>query len=149
VLKLVFLLFFFSSFSAAVVNASDVDSYFASLKSSESNVRSGPGLNFPVKWIVINHKIPISVIDKYNAWLKIQDEDGFEGWIHRSLLGKKQYFVVKNNMAILYKNPSSLLIPIYKLQSGVRGEIKSCRKQWCNVMIANIIGWININDIWG
>lgn len=121
---------------------------FMSLKVSEANVRTGPGHNFPVKWILVKKHIPLEIIDSYDNWYKIKDEESKIGWIHKSLISRERFFVTVKNNTILYKNPRHRYSE-YSLELGVRGKIKSCRSKWCKVSIKDIQGWIKKVDIWG
>jgi SH3-like domain-containing protein len=121
---------------------------FISLKASEANVRSGPGLNFPVKWMLVSKNMPLEVSDIYENWYKVKDQDNKEGWLHKSLLSRKRYFVVTNSKVKLYRNPKYPPFSFF-LEKNVRGRLLSCRDKWCKVKIGKIKGWLKKGDIWG
>ena len=53
---------------------------FVSLRSDEVNVRVGPGVRYPVKWVFRQKAIPVEIVQEYDTWRKIRDWEGAEGW---------------------------------------------------------------------
>ena len=49
------------------------------------NVRSGPGMNFEVVFMV-GAGVPFKVRKRQDAWLHVEHADGDQGWIERSLV---------------------------------------------------------------
>ena len=88
-------LFFFANIAIAAVK-SDEAGYpiFASLKYHETNVRTGPSINYPIKWIYQGNNIPLEIIGKYNNWLKVKDFKGDIGWIHLTLISQSRNFII-------------------------------------------------------
>lgn len=121
---------------------------FMSLKVSEANIRTGPGVRFPIKWILVKKHVPLEVLDHFENWYKVRDEESQEGWIHKNLMSRERFFVVSSNEALLYKNPKRLYV-LYGLEFGVRGKLQSCRNKWCEVKIDKMTGWLKREDIWG
>src|SRR5690606_13563935 len=58
---------------------------FVSLASDEVNVRTGQGPKYPVKWVYTTKNRPVEVILEYDAWRKVKDMDGEQGWVHGTL----------------------------------------------------------------
>jgi SH3-like domain-containing protein len=54
-------------------------------KSEKSNVRSGPGTGYKIKFTV-EKGIPFRVLQRKNKWVFVRHADGDKGWIHSSLL---------------------------------------------------------------
>lgn len=121
---------------------------FVSLKVSEANIRTGPGVKFPIKWILIKKHIPLEILDHFDNWYKIRDEEHQEGWIHKNLISSARYFIISKDEAVLYKNPKRYYV-LSRLESGVRGKIKSCRYKWCEVQIGKMNGWLKKDNMWG
>jgi len=67
--KIIFILFF-SLFLFFDLYAKDE---FLSLKYSKVNVRYGPGLDYPIKYIYKKKNLPVKVIDKKENFRKIID----------------------------------------------------------------------------
>lgn len=54
-------------------------------KKDTCNVRSGPGQNNPIVFIVDNG-VPFRILKSKGKWLHIQHSDGDKGWIHENLV---------------------------------------------------------------
>ncbi len=50
----------------------------------KANIREGAGAGFPVRWEV-DKEYPLKVVSADGAWLEVTDEDGLDGWIHKSV----------------------------------------------------------------
>ena len=124
------------------------ENYYLMLKNSKVNVRMGPGLDYPVKFIYKKKYLPVKVIDKKENFRKIIDHKKNSGWIHISQLKKVNSVIVLSNR-ILFKKPSFNSRPIANIDSGRLLVLKKCKKDWCEVMSQNYKGWINIDDVWG
>src|SRR4026209_512491 len=59
---------------------------FASLRSDEVNVRTGPGPRYPIDWVFKRKAMPVEIVAEYENWRKIRDWQGASGWVHQSLL---------------------------------------------------------------
>ena len=152
ILTILFFIFFTHFFSSEIYAEKLSDKNyptFYSLKYDETNVRSGPGINYPIKWIFQGNNIPIEIITKFNHWYKIHDIQGDTGWIHSTLISSSRKFIVQNNNSILYRKPGQNAIAQYKLENNVRGKIMSCLRNWCEINIDGIYGWIEKTNIWG
>ena len=124
------------------------ENYYLMLKNSKVNVRMGPGLDYPVKFIYKKKYLPVKVIDKKENFRKIIDHKKNSGWIHISQLKKVNSVIVLSNR-ILFKKPSFNSRPIANIDSGRLLVLKKCKKDWCEVSSQNYIGWINMDDVWG
>ncbi len=124
------------------------ENYYLMLKNSKVNVRMGPGLDYPVKFIYKKKYLPVKVIDKKENFRKIIDHKKNSGWIHISQLKKVNSVIVLSNR-ILFKKPSFNSRPIANIDSGRLLVLKKCKKDWCEVSSQNYKGWINMDDVWG
>ena len=59
---------------------------FLSLKKNKTNVRYGPGLDYPIKYIYRKVNLPVKQIDKKENWRRVIFLDNNSGWIHWSQL---------------------------------------------------------------
>ncbi|MFN7709352.1 MAG: SH3 domain-containing protein, partial [Holosporales bacterium] len=55
---------------------------FATFRSSEVNVRVGPGREYPVEWTYYRANLPVEIFQEYDVWRHIRDAEGTEGWVH-------------------------------------------------------------------
>lgn len=126
-------------------------SYFASLRANETNVRSGPGQNYPIKFTFKLKAIPVKVVNEYDNWLEIEDYEGDAGWITQSLVTKKRMLIIRNDgglteMRSKNKDKSKM---IYRLENNVIGEYQGCEGQRCEVKIEGKRGWVNKGELFG
>lgn len=141
--KVVFL--FLISFCTNVLGN---ENYYLMLKNSKVNVRMGPGLDYPVKFIYKKKNLPVKVIDKKENFRKVIDHKKNSGWIHISQLKKINSIIVLSNR-ILFKKPTLNSKPIANIESGRLFVLKKCKKDWCEVSSLNYTGWINMDNVWG
>ena len=73
------------------------ENYYLMLKNSKVNVRMGPGLDYPVKFIYKKKYLPVKVIDKKENFRKVIDHKKNSGWIHISQLKKADSAIVLSN----------------------------------------------------
>src|ERR1700757_4096765 len=80
---------------------------FASLRSDEVNVRTGPGTRYPVDWVFKRKGMPVEIVAEFENWRKNRDLQGASGWVHQSLLTGKRSFLIASKAASLHKTPSA------------------------------------------
>ena len=141
--KVVFL--FLISFCTNVLGN---ENYYLMLKNSKVNVRMGPGLDYPVKFIYKKKNLPVKVIDKKENFRKVIDYKKNSGWIHISQL-KKVNSVIVLSKRILFKKPTFNSKPIANIESGRLFILEKCKKDWCEVNSQNYSGWITTENVWG
>ena len=122
--------------------------YFLMLKNKKVNVRYGPDLNSPIKYIYKKKFLPVKVIDKKENFRRIIDFKNNSGWIHSSQLSKIKSFILLEDQ-ILFSSPTKYSKPILKITKGRLLLVKKCKKKWCKVKTKNYLGWIKTNNIWG
>ena len=142
--KISIIIFFYLSFFS-VSMAEDV---FLSLKKDKVNVRYGPSLESPIKYIYKKINLPIKQIDKKENFRRIIDHKKNSGWIHISQL-KKINSVIPLKDKILFKKPSNFSKPLAKIKKGRILIVQKCENNWCKIKTEKFKGWIKKNDIWG
>ena len=124
------------------------ENYYLMLKNSKVNVRMGPGLDYPVKFIYKKKYLPVKIIDKKENFRKVIDHKKNSGWIHISQLKKINSVIVLSDR-ILFKKPTFNSKPIANIESGKLFVLEKCKKNWCEVSDKSYSGWINIDNVWG
>ena len=142
-LKIFLILIIF--FHLSLAHSEDV---FLSLKKNKVNVRYGPSLDFPIKYIYRKINLPIKQIDKKENWRRIIDIKNNSGWIHWSQL-KKINSVITLKEKTLFKKPSLFSKPIAKIKKGRLLVVQKCDGNWCKIKSEKFKGWIKIDNIWG
>ena len=139
------LIIFLSLFFFSITGAEEI---FLSLKKNKVNVRYGPSLESPIKYIYKKINLPIKQIDKKENWRRIIDLKNNSGWIHKSQL-KPINSVIPLKDKILFKKPSLFSKPIAQIKKGRILVIKKCENNWCKVKSDKFDGWVQTDNIWG
>ena len=126
--------------------------YFASIRASKANIRSGPGKHYPVKFTFNAKNIPVHVISEYDNWNEIKDYQGHIGWISKALLTKRRSLMVvtssDRNVNFYNKKDSKSRILFY-LKRFVVGEYLDCQGKWCRMKVKGKKGWVRRESLFG
>ena len=123
---------------------------FVSLRSDEVNLRTGPGLTYPIDWIYRRSGMPVEVVEEFDTWRKIRDWEGTEGWVHQSMLdGKRTFVVIGSDVQRMRLAPEADAHPAARLSPGVIGNLLECGPTWCRGDVQGYHGWIERNLIFG
>ena len=141
------LIFFLLTFSFTKVVFAE-NNYFLMLKNKKVNVRYGPDLNSPIKYIYKKKFLPVKIIDKKENFRRIIDFKNNSGWIHTSQLSKIKSFILLEDK-ILFSKPTKYSKPILKISKGRLLLVKKCKVQWCKIKTEKYIGWLKANNVWG
>ena len=124
------------------------NNYFLMLKNKKVNVRYGPDLNSPIKYIYKKKFLPVKVIDKKENFRRIIDFKNNSGWIHTSQLSKIKSFILLEDKT-LFSKPTKYSKPILKISKGRLLLVKKCKAKWCKVKTKKYIGWLDAKNVWG
>ena len=121
---------------------------FLSLKKDKVNVRYGPSLESPIKYVYKKINLPIKQIDKNDNFRRIIDVKNNSGWIHVSQI-KKINSIIPLKDKILFQKPSNFSKPLAKIKKGKILIVKRCNENWCQIKTSKFKGWIKNTNIWG
>jgi SH3-like domain-containing protein len=122
---------------------------FASLRSGEVNVRTGPGTRYPVEWMFVKRGLPIEITAEFGTWRRITDGQGGDGWVHRSMLSGRRAGIVIPKTETIRRRASADSPAVAKAEQGVVVAIRACRDKWCEVDVEGFRGWLPQASIWG
>jgi SH3-like domain-containing protein len=122
---------------------------FVSLRASKINLRSGPGMNFPIQWVYQRRHMPVEVIAEYDTWRKIRDWQGTVGWVHQSMLDGSRYALITGGERALLHDPSDGAPATAKLKPGVIAGILRCQGAWCRLDAEGYKGWLKRGEFYG
>ena len=152
-LLLIVILVGMAGFRAGAVETSGLPlPRFVSLRSDEVNLRTGPGVRYPVDWVYTRRDMPVEVIAEFEAWRKIRDWQGTEGWVHQSMLSARRMIVVIGpSQRRLRAEPDDKSPVLAMLDANVMGRLAACPKGkvYCKVDVENIQGWLKRDEFWG
>ncbi|NDB83222.1 MAG: hypothetical protein EB127_10920 [Alphaproteobacteria bacterium] len=141
--------FIFSPFEASAEKKQNLPR-FASIKASEANTRTGPGMNYPLSFLYQYRGIPVEIIAEYDQWRKIRDINGDEGWMHSSILSSKRFVMVKGqHETLLHVKDNAKSEIIARLEPYLNCELIKISNLWCKIRCAEYTGWAERVDIWG
>ncbi len=124
---------------------------FASLRSDDINLRSGPGARYPIDWVYKRRELPVMIEREFDVWRLIEMPDGTKGWVHQATLTGRRTFVVTGADATLRASASQTAEAVAVLRVGVVGRIRACdaASDWCQVQAADQHGWLPRSAFWG
>tara|TARA_Y100000817_G_scaffold254011_1_gene206932 strand:+ start:455 stop:904 length:450 start_codon:yes stop_codon:yes gene_type:complete len=144
--KIIFFVFFILFFNSKAFSTET--EYFLMLKNKKVNVRFGPNMNSPIKYVYKKINLPVKVIDKKENFRRIIDHKKNSGWIHISQL-KKSKSLITTSKKILFNKPTKYSKPLAKLDIGRLLLTKKCNRDWCIVKTGEFTGWVSKDNIWG
>lgn len=125
---------------------------FVSLRSNHINARSGPGARYPIEWVYMQKSAPVEIIAEFELWRKIEDWQGSESWVHKSMLsGKRSVKVITPGENNVYAKDDFKAKIIAKVEDEVVGEIEKCpvNNSFCKIKFASITGWVPRQNLYG
>jgi SH3-like domain-containing protein len=125
---------------------------YASLKSDDVNMRSGPGERYPVEWTYKRRDLPVKIEREFDVWRLVEDMDGIKGWVHQATLtGRRSFVITGTEDRTIRADASPTADAVAVLRPGVVGRIRACdaTKDWCQVQVDDYRGWLQRGDFWG
>lgn len=125
------------------------EAYYASLRDARTNLRSGPGARYPVKWVLTRATMPVKIIREFDVWRQIELFDGETGWVHMNLLsGRKTALVLEKTREMRIKPEENAQI-VLRVEPGVIVKLDQCVKAWCSIGVSGYEGWMPAAALWG
>ena len=122
---------------------------YASLRSPKVNLRSGPGIRYPVEWVYMRRGLPLKIVAEFDAWRKVRDWRGTVGWVHRSMLTGKRTVITTASEVVLRRKPSPDAPAVARTRAGVIARVLTCEGIWCRIQAGGIRGWGRRSGLWG
>ncbi len=123
---------------------------FVTFALDKGRMRAKPSTNHRVLHVYVRQGLPLKVLEEEGSWRRVQDHDGVEGWMNRSLLSNDRGFRVMAPLARMYQKADLTSGVKAELQAGVVGALTRCRDDgWCRAVLPEVSGWIQAGDVWG
>ncbi|MGC2412959.1 MAG: SH3 domain-containing protein [Stellaceae bacterium] len=123
---------------------------FVSLHSDKVNLRTGPGRQYPIEWVLTKKDMPVEIVAQFEHWRRIQTSDGTKGWVQEHMVaGKRTVIVNSGDVHPVYQLPDPASPVVARAAPGVVARLLECRGTLCRVEADNISGWMQRTDIWG
>lgn len=123
------------------------------LRSNKVNLHVGPGLNYPVDWVLTLRHMPVHVVAESGAWRRIQLIDGTRGWVHKSTLCVRKMAQLKRQV-FLYASPSEQAKRMAKMGAFAVVSLVKRKGAWMKVQATTpdgdmTVGWLQEEALWG
>jgi len=122
---------------------------FASLRAPEVNLRTGPGIRYPVEWVYTRRGMPLEIVGEFDTWRRIRDWQGTEGWVHQSMLSGQRSALIVGKERPLRRTPDDDAPAVALVQAGVVGEVDGCEGSWCRIVVQGFAGWLREDEFYG
>jgi SH3-like domain-containing protein len=124
---------------------------WASLRSDEVNLRSGPGTRYPIEWEYRRRDLPVQIEREFEVWRLIEDQDGVKGWVHQATLMARRGFIVVGAERVMRRSASDDAAAVARLKPGVVGRFRACdaKAAWCEVQVQDYRGWLKRDEVYG
>ena len=133
---------------------------YVSLKADRVQVRQGPGTDHKVLWVFSRVGLPVEVMQEFENWRQIRDQDGSVGWVAHALLSARRTAVVLAWAAGEARTGTTKPVPLFHeestsartvalLEPGVICGIRHCDGQWCQISVGDYRGYIEQAKLWG
>ena len=125
---------------------------YASLKTGDVNMRTGPGARYPVVWTYKRFELPVRIEREFDIWRLVEDMDGIKGWVHQATItGRRTFVITGTDPRTMRAEARDDAAAVAILKPGVVGRIKSCDASaaWCQVQVGEYRGWLARADFWG
>jgi SH3-like domain-containing protein len=124
---------------------------FVSLRTNPINLRTGPGVRYPVDWVYVRRHLPVEVIGEFDTWRQIRDPDGTEGWVHQSMISGKRAAIVTKEPRPLKRTGEETAETVATLEQGVIVNLQRCPAEsaYCRVEVNGMQGWLKRDQFWG
>ena len=141
----ILLLALFAYFLISVAQAREM----VSVDRNEANMRSGAGTGHEITW-VLARGYPLQVVGRKGKWLKVRDFENDEGWVYRSLTGRKPHMVVKSTVANIRSGPGTRNRIVGKAEYGEVLRTVRHGSGWVMIRTENgLSGWVARSLLWG
>jgi len=152
-LYLTFYFGFFGNFSPSV-SAEETTlplPRFVSLRSNQVNLRTGPGVQYPVEWVYQRQNLPVEIIAEYRTWRKIRDWQSTQGWVHQSMLSGRRTVIVTGKRRSLRSSADTKSPPVAEIEAAAIAHLDNCPSGggWCLVESEGLKGWLRKVEFWG
>lgn len=124
---------------------------FAALKTDEVNLRTGPGVRYPIDWVYKRRDLPVKIEREFEVWRLVADAEGVKGWVHQATLTGRRSFMVTGAERVVRSDSNESSGAVARLKPGVVGRLRACEATapWCQVQIGEYRGWLRRDAFWG
>lgn len=151
--KSIFLSLFLILFALVFVSSAWAKTML-SISGDKVNMRTGPGTQYKVSW-VLGNGYPLEVLKKSGNWYRVRDFEGTIGWVHSSVATRSPHMIVKvhknsKKRINVRSGPSTKNRIVAKAYYGVVFKTLEQKAGWAKVQHEKgVVGWIKRSLLWG
>jgi SH3-like domain-containing protein len=124
--------------------------YWATIRTSELNMRVGPSTEYRIDWVFKREGLPLKVVRVHEGWRRVRDPAGAEGWVTANLLSPERgAIVVGEGLAAMREAPADNAGLKWNVEPGVVGKLGDCEAGWCEFNVGGRVGWVRQKRLWG
>ena len=132
-----------------------IDGPYVFLRSNNVNGRLGPSKDYPCVCVYSRQFLPMRCVSSQGEWLLLQDWQGLQSWVHKSLCSRRRRYVLnlKESCAV-YTSQDVKSTQIASLAKYVCVEVLRQNDQWLRVKLTVpdqrvYKGWLQKSCVWG
>lgn len=119
------------------------------VRTSQANVREGPGGKYDVLWVEWQYA-PFQILGQKGRWYLVMDFEGYEGYLHSSVLSDTVGVIVDVEEAFVRTGPGEDYKAKWVLEQGYPLLVLERKNDWLKVTDSEeVTGWINKDNVWG
>ena len=122
---------------------------FAALRSGKVNMRTGPGMRYPIEWVYTRKGLPVEVVAEYDIWRRVRDPEGSEGWVNKTEITGRRGLIVTGGTRELRNDADAKASIAAHLETGATGHLVACAPNWCKAEFGDIKGYLRKTEFWG
>lgn len=122
---------------------------FASLRSGQAYMRTGPGRQYPVTFVYRRRGLPVEIVREYGIWRQVRDPDGTLGWMDKGLLSGERTAYVARAIRTLHAEADANAPIVWRAEPGVVARVLFCAGAWCRISVDGRSGYILRKQVWG
>jgi SH3-like domain-containing protein len=122
---------------------------FASLKSDNVFARTGPSMDYPIRWVYKRAGLPVEIVQEFDVWRKIKDPDGGTAWVHKILLSGQRTAIITSKTPVTALSKPEGTQPVATLEPQVIARIEECDNKFCKMEVVPFKGWVEKKFLWG
>ncbi|MEO6093273.1 MAG: SH3 domain-containing protein [Novosphingobium sp.] len=136
--------------SAPLAAADRAVPYWASIRSSEVNMRVGPARDYRIAWVYRRQQLPLKVVRLKEGWRLVEDPAGTRGWMLAQFLSpERSALITGTGLAEMRAEGRSGAKLLWRIEPGVVGKLGDCDAGWCRLDAGGHAGFVPQERLWG
>jgi SH3-like domain-containing protein len=122
---------------------------YLTVTTDNANVRTGAGTNYPSSMELFTG-YPLKVLNKVGEWYQVADFENDSGWIHQSIVKKRDTVIVNAEKSVnMRSEPSTESSIVADVERGVVMTVLSTKGKWTQVRHSSgTTGWVSAPLLW-